>query len=122
MGGAELADVVGGERRHHVGGVGPTRAQGLVDLVVGDVADGLDVDVGVRLLERVDGRLDRRDLARRAPAVPERDGHVGVRVVVRAALRRAEARREGERQGCGEGAAGERGGAGARCRIIVFSW
>ena len=35
-------------------------AQRLVDLVVGDVADGLDVDVGVRLLEGVDGRLDGR--------------------------------------------------------------
>ena len=80
---AELADVVGGERRDHVGRLGPTGPQRLVDLVVGDVADDLDVDVGVRLLERVDRGLDRLDLAVGAPAVPEGDGGVGVRVVVR---------------------------------------
>ena len=92
---AELADVVGRERRHHVRGLGPTRTQRLVDLVVGDVADCLDGDVGVDLLEGSDVVLDRLDLVGCAPAVPEGDGRLGVRVVVRAAAR-APARRRAE--------------------------
>ena len=72
--GAELADVVGGERGDHVGGLGAAGPQRLVDLVVGDVADHLDVDVRVRPSNAVDVGLDRLHLAGRAPAVPEGDG------------------------------------------------
>ena len=98
---AELADVVGRERRHHVRRLGPTRTQGLVDLVVGDVADCLDGDVGVDLLEGSDVVLDRLDLVGCAPAVPEGDGRLGVRVVARAAARASACGRAEDEDGGG---------------------
>ncbi len=107
--GAELTDVVGGERRHDVGGLGAARAQRLVDLVVGDVADRVDGDVGVLLLEGGDVVLDCLDLGRRAPAVPEGDGRLRVRVVVGAAA-------AGPRAG---GRAQDEDDRGRRCRQVA---
>lgn len=98
-GGAELADVVGGEGGHDVGGLVAAGPQRLVDLVVGDVALHLDVDVGVRLLESGDVVVDRLQLVRRGPAVPEGDGDVLAGVVARrgGALAGARAREQGYR-------------------------